>query len=280
MPELRRDPLSGRLVAVAPARASRPGASRLFTAPPDEAELAACPFCAGREERTPPELLRLGEPWRVRVVPNLYPALERQEVVIHVPRHARSLAELDSTEVALVAEAWQRRAAERRAAYLHALVNEGAEAGSSLPHTHSQLVWLDEPPPAILAERAACASPASCPLCTAPQEELVVAERDGVVLAAAWAGRLPYELLVAPLAHERDPWTSAQLGTALALAAEGLRRLRAVEGARPANLWLHDSGHWHLELVPRLSVLAGLELGAGVYVNTLAPEEAAARLRG
>ena len=47
----------------------------------------------------------------------------------------------------------------------------------------------------------------------------------------------------------------------------------------PLNLWLHDVAWWHLELLPRLSVLAGLELGAGVYINTLAPEEAAVRLR-
>ena len=50
-------------------------------------ELERCPFCGGREDRTPPETLRLGDPWRVRVVPNLYPAFERQEVVIHSPEH-------------------------------------------------------------------------------------------------------------------------------------------------------------------------------------------------
>jgi galactose-1-phosphate uridylyltransferase len=60
-------------------------------------ELEKCPFCAGREDRTPPETLRVGDPWRVRVVPNLYPAFERQEVVVHTPRHARSLAELGQT---------------------------------------------------------------------------------------------------------------------------------------------------------------------------------------
>ena len=245
--------------------------------PPGEAELELCPFDAGSEERTPPEVLRLGEPWQVRVVPNLYPAVDRQEVVVHAPRHARSLAELGDEELAVVAEAWQQRAADRGTAYVHALVNEGADAGSSLPHTHSQLVWLAEVPPVVAVERAACAG--DCPLCRRPDEGLVIAERDGVTLSAAWAGRLPYELLVAPAEHEADPWTSPRLGAALALAADGLRRLGKVEGGpRPANLWLHDSGHWHLEVLPRLTVMAGLELGAGVYVNTLAPEEAAARL--
>jgi UDPglucose--hexose-1-phosphate uridylyltransferase len=274
--DLRRDPLSGRLVAIAPGRAARPGAGAHAVPPADEAELVSCPFDAGREDRTPPEVLRIGDPWSVRVVPNLYPALDRHEVVVHVPRHARSLAELSDEEVALVAEAWQRRAA-GGSGYLHALVNEGGEAGSSLPHTHSQLVWLAEPPPEVAREQAACAG--NCPLCRRPPDELVVAERNGVVLSAAWAGRLPYELLVAPLDHEADPWTSPGLAVALQLAADGLRRLHAVEGPRPVNLWLHAPGHWHVEVLPRLTVLAGLELGAGVYVNTLPPEEASARLR-
>ena len=138
-------------------------------------------------------------------------------------------------------------------------------------------MWLDEVPPAVAVEEAACAG--DCPLCVPPASELVIAARDGVVLSAAWAGRLPYELLVAPAEHEADPWTSGRLAPALALAAEGLRRLHTVEGPRPANVWLHSPGHWHLEVLPRLTVMAGLELGAGVYVNTLAPQEAAARLR-
>lgn len=196
---------------------------------------------------------------------------------MHCPRHARSLAELGPDEIALVAEAWQQRAGAWRPSYVHALVNEGREAGSSLPHSHSQLVRLDEPPPAVTVENTACDG--DCPLCRPPDERLVIAERDGVVLSAAWAGRLPYELLVAPVLHESDPWTSPRLAVALELAAEGLRRLHAVEGPRPANLWLHAPGHWHIEVVPRVTVLAGLELGAGIYVNTLAPEDAAGRLR-
>ena len=48
----------------------------------------------------------------------------------------------------------------------------------------------------------------------------------------------------------------------------------------PLNAWLHDAEHWHIEVLPRLSVLAGIELGAGIYVNALPPDEAAARLRG
>jgi UDPglucose--hexose-1-phosphate uridylyltransferase len=264
---LRRDRVSGRLVAFAPARGTRPGAEG-----PVEDELEACPFCVGREDRTPPETLRIGDPWRVRVVPNLYPAVERQEVVVHTPEHLRSIAELDGEQLALVAEAWQKRAGAARAEgflYVQALVNEGREAGSSLPHTHSQLAWFRETPPVPAEEGNFDALLAG---------EVVVGE-DGLVLLCPEASRLPYEMLVAPVNAEGNAFGSTLLGPALALAADGVRRLRSLRPGAPVNLWLHDVPWWHIEILPRLSVLAGLELGAGIYVNTVTPEEAAAKLR-
>jgi UDPglucose--hexose-1-phosphate uridylyltransferase len=215
---------------------------------------------------TPPHTLVLPEngEWRVRVVPNLYPALERQEVVVHSRRHVRSLGELEDEEIDLVAEAWRRRRAAEPGGYLHALINEGREAGSSLPHSHSQLAWLPAPP--------------------APEPRLegdLVVERDGV---AAWSprlARLPYELALAPVEPERDgdALDGDRLAPALRLLVELVRRLQTLEGPFPFNAWLHDVPPWRIVLLPRLSILAGLELGAGVYVNTLPPEEAAERLR-
>ena len=85
--ELRRDADSGRVAVIAPGRAKRPGAARPALDPPSPDELASCPFCAGHEDMTPPQTLVLPEAgdWQVRVVPNLYPALERQEVVVTQP---------------------------------------------------------------------------------------------------------------------------------------------------------------------------------------------------
>jgi UDPglucose--hexose-1-phosphate uridylyltransferase len=261
-----RDELSGREVVYAPDRARRPGAARGTLDPPSERELADCPFCAGHEERTPPEVHREGDPWLVRVVPNLYPAFERQEVVVSSPRHVRSFAELTGEETDAVARAWAARA--RGAGYLHALLNEGREAGASLPHAHTQLVFLEEPPPAVRVERGLSL------------EGAIVEERDGLVLLCPRASRLPYELLIAPAEPEVDAFASPRLPAALALLAEALRRLQAVEGPVPLNAWLHDTAHWHIEMLPRLAVLAGIELGAGIFVNALPPAEAAARLRG
>jgi hypothetical protein len=162
---LRRDPVSGRWVALAETRGARPGGGR-----PAVDDPLSCPFCGGHEDETPPATLRLGDGptgWDVRVVPNLYGAVERHEVVIHGPRHRHSLAELPDGTLDLVAEAWQRRAHDAGGTLL-AFVNEGWDAGASLPHSHSQLAWLPEPPPAVTAERGL-------------PEVVPVLERDGLV---------------------------------------------------------------------------------------------------
>ena len=249
---------------IAPGRAKRPGATRPLLDPPSPDELASCPFCAGHEEMTPPQTLVLPEQgdWKVRVVPNLYPALERQEVVVHSRRHIRSIADAEDDELELVAEAWRRRAADEPG-YVFPLLNEGREAGASLAHSHSQLVWLPEPAPTR----------------TRPRAEMVV-ERDGLTVACPWASRVPYETVIAPTEPEAEPLKSTRLAFALKLLADVVRRLQRLEGQVPLNAWLEESpDDWRLVLFPRLNVLAGLELGADIFVNTLPPEEAAARLR-
>jgi len=253
-------------VAVAPNRHRRPGAATGLIEEPTEAELEYCPFCAGREERTTPETFRVsGEAgWTVRVVPNLYPAFERQEVVVHSPRHVRTFAELSDPEIDAIATAWDaRREAARTEGfpYVFALINEGRAAGSSLPHSHSQLVWLRDTPPEVAREAAAGLAELNA------REDLALGE--GPVRAVVHpCGRVPYETVILG-----EPF---ELGRALAVLRDVVQRLRAVEGSVPWNAWLHRN---HLELVPRLSVFGGIELGAGIYVNTVAPEDAAAALR-
>jgi UDPglucose--hexose-1-phosphate uridylyltransferase len=288
-PDLRRDPISGRTVVIAPDRAKRPGAEHLAVERPTPEELEECPFCEGREDRTPPETFAVGPPrrepdtpgWQVRVVPNLYPAFEHQEVVIHTPRHARSIGELTDEEVSAIASAWhQRLVAANEAGFAHPqlLLNEGREAGASLPHSHSQLVWLRETPPEIATELPRLRKD-DCALCEILRDESLEITLDGELsLRAAPAGRVPYELLIAPRSHDAHPARDA-LVTGLSLLREAILRLHEVQGPVPLNAWLHAGAHWHLEVVPRLTVLAGLELGAGLYVNWLPPEKAAAVLR-
>ena len=214
---------------------------------------------------TPPQTLVLPEAgdWRVRVVPNLYPALERQEVVVHSPGHARSIAQLGDDQLDIVAEAWQRRRASVPDGYMHASINEGRAAGASLPHTHSQLAWLDTPPQE-----------------EPPRHGEVIVEHEGVVAWCPRVSRVAYETAIAPAGGDQGAFRSELLAPALRLLRALVRQLHELEGPTPLNAWVHDgAGGWRVVLFPRLSVLAALELGAGVYINTLAPEEAAERLR-
>jgi len=271
---------------IAPGRARRPGAFLGAIEDPTPDELDTCPFCEGREDQTPPETDAVTDDpgrkpdtpgWRVRVVPNLYPAVERQEVVIHSPEHIRTFAELDDAQLERIAATWRRRferAEGEGFGYVHALVNEGRFAGASLPHSHSQLVWLREPPPAVLTERDG-----DCALCSLlDRDELRIGGRGKIVTLVHPFGRAPYELLIAGRSHAPTPGVP-DLAVALEQLRDAIRGLRALEGPVPWNAWLHHGAHWHLEVVPRLTVFAGLELGAGIYVNVVEPERAAAALR-
>jgi UDPglucose--hexose-1-phosphate uridylyltransferase len=251
---------------MAPGRGGRPGA---WLPPPAEAtseELDRCPFDVGREDRTPPETLRVGDPWRVRVVPNLYPAFERQEVVIHTPEHVRSFADLSDQQVTLVAETWQQRIAaahDEGFEYVHTLINEGRLAGASLPHSHSQLVWMREEPPAVSGENSVQLDELLA------RDDLRVLEHGGAVAVVHGSGAAPYESLIA----------GGTLADGLVGLSGLVARLRELEGPFAWNAWLHAREPKHMHFVPRLTALAGIELGAGLYVNVLPPEPAAERLR-
>jgi UDPglucose--hexose-1-phosphate uridylyltransferase len=253
----------------------------------------------------------------VRVVPNLYPALggdgdlpERHpnpdlfsakpaaghhEVIINAPQPVESLAELEEAQVALALEVWRERLRAHSASPCrHLIVNERPEGGASLPHTHAQLYALDFVPAAIARERErfgayAVRTMGANLLGDLVQEEVRMRERvvaidDEAVLMAPYASRLPFQLLLAPrrprARFEDDGPTGASL------LRDALLRLRRRFGASPPlNLWVRtapqgaDTFCWRIDIVPRLTQLAGLELGAGVHVCVVSPEQAAAELR-
>lgn len=215
---------------------------------------------------TPPHTLVLPESgdWQVRVVPNLYPAFDRQEVVVHTPRHVRSIADLSGEEIGRVAAAWRHRA-EVVGGYVFPLLNEGRDAGASLAHSHSQLVWLPDVqvPPAKARPRGA-----------------PFLDEGGLTAVCPWASRVPYECVIQPAEPEPGGLSSPLLAPALLLLTELVRRLRSLEGDVPLNAWLeHDAEDWRIVLLPRLTIFAALEVGAEVFVNTLSPEEASRRLQ-
>ncbi len=325
MPELRIDPLSGLRVIVAGERGSRPGAW-LDVTPRAPIDPERDPFLAGHEDRTPPEVyaLRAGDgSWRVRVVPNLYPALSpgeaepgedpltggrgepelfstrpalgAHEVIVNAPDPVSSLAELTPEQVETAMAVWRERMrAHQDAAYVHIIVNEGKEAGASLPHTHAQLYGLPFVPAAVARERERFTAHANRTqgrnlLQDVVQEEVrrrerVVAIDAEAVALCPFGARVPFHLQLVPRTPAARFSDEGPLGARLLH--EVLNRLAAVLGGLPPlNMWVRTAPRdaerfcWHLELMPRLAQLAGLEIGTGVHLNVLAPEDAAQRLR-
>jgi UDPglucose--hexose-1-phosphate uridylyltransferase len=324
VPEVRVDPLSGRRAILAAARDERPG-GELRADPPAPIDPGSDPFAPGHEAETPPELYALrpaggppdGPGWTVRVVPNLYPALDGasptpepdsnpalftaiaatgcHEVIVNAPASVTSLADLDADQVAAAVGVWgERMRVHAGAACRHLIVNERTEAGASLPHTHAQLYALDFVPAAVARERERFGAYATRTMGQNLQADLVqeevrrrarvVAIDDDAVLLAPYASILPYQLMLVPrrprARFEDDGPTGA------GLLHDGLRRLARLLGASPPlNLWVRtaprgaDHFSWRIDILPRLAHLAGLELGTGVHLNSVAPERAAAELR-
>ena len=291
MPELRIDPLTGLRTIVAGERATRPGGG--FSAEPRPSlDPETDPFLEGHEDRTPPELFALrpgggeenGPGWSVRVVPNLYPALGTADG--DVPLGADPLA-AGRGEPDLFSA--------RPAAGAHeVIVNEGREAGASLPHTHAQLYALPFVPAAVARERERFTAYSDRTqgrnlLEDVLQEEvrrrdrIVALDREAVAIAP-FASRVPFQLQLIPRRPRARFEDEGPLGAALLH--DVLGRLARVLGALPPlNLWVRTAPSgaehfcWRIDLLPRLTHLAGLELGTGVNLNVLPPERAAAFLR-
>jgi UDPglucose--hexose-1-phosphate uridylyltransferase len=255
--------------------------------------------------------------WTVRVVPNLYPALSADseqppphanpdlfwagpavgahEVIVNAPESVISLSQLPVEQVAGAVEVWRERMrVHRDAACVHLIVNERREAGASLPHSHAQLYALDFVPSAIARERERFGAYATKTmggnlLGDLVQEEVrqrdrIVAIDDESVLMAPYGARVPFQLLLAPrtprMRFEDDgPTGAAMLHRALS------RLARRLGASPPLNLWVRTAPRgaehfcWRIDILPRLTHLAGLELGAGVHLNVVPPERVAAELR-
>jgi UDPglucose--hexose-1-phosphate uridylyltransferase len=240
MPELRKDPVVGRWIIVAPERAQRPNA--LVRALPDQDDPGSCPFCPGHEAMTPSEVLahretpaaRNSRGWTLRVVPNKFPALRTEErmanlgqgiyeampgvgaheVIIETPEHRRQLPQQSPEQVEQLLRVAQERILDlSRDVRLRSAVffkNSGAAAGASLSHPHSQLMALPMVP-AVLAEEMAGArahfeEKRRCIFCDvigqeARERSRVVLETDGFIALSPYASRGPFELLILPREH-------------------------------------------------------------------------------
>ena len=268
MTDVRRNPITGEPIVFAPERAARPGA--FADSKPD----ARCPFCTGHEEDTPPEVLRIGDPWRVRVVPNKYPPLAGAEVIIEAPDHDASFDDLDHAEEIVHVYA-DRLRAHHDAAYVALFKNEGARAGSSIAHVHSQLVPLPFVPPRVEREIAGFAH--GCPLCSTPPN--VIRETGAFTWFAPHGSSMAYQQWIAPNRHvgsivQLEDAERSELAALLRSASSAMRSI-----ADAYNWMFMNVPHFYVDLFPRLTTIAGFELGTGTSVEIVDPAAAARELR-
>ena len=328
MAELRRDAVSGRWVIIATERGARPHNFYLSRGP---RHTGFCPFCEGNEDRTPPEVAAVRPThtppntpgWKVRVVPNKYPALRMDvklaaggagtqqtlsgfgthEVIIESPHHLVSPTEMTPEDLALVLQTYCERSRlhseDERLAYVLIFKNVGDPAGATIEHTHSQLIAVPVMPKRVHEEMQRCTdsyrATGRCLFCDIVQQELrsgerVVADCGDFLVLCPFAARFPFEMWLLPKFHaphlfELAPERVPQLAEALR---EALARLEVCLHDPPYNYVIHTAPvtgehrshyHWHVELIPRVTEIAGFEWGTGFYINPLEPERAAEHLR-
>ncbi|MBI2930027.1 MAG: galactose-1-phosphate uridylyltransferase [Planctomycetes bacterium] len=322
MAELRRDPVSGRWVIFAVERAERP---EEFRSEGFSRAGGACPFCRGSEHLTPSEIFALRDNgvWRVRVVPNKFPALRVEgdldkraegaydvmsgigahEVIIESPEHVVNLTALDDARVGEVLWVYKQRLLDLRrdTRLVYGLVfkNVGPRAGATVEHSHSQLIALPVVPVRVQDEieraRAYFDFRGRCLFCDIVRQEeasqlRIVTETSNFVALEPFAARSPFETHVIPKRHLSHFEATGddllrEMGTVLR---STLARLDQAIGSAPYNYLIHTAPftspvmehyHWHLEIIPRITRMAGFEWGAGFFINPVPPENAAQYLR-
>jgi len=257
--------------------------------------------------------------WSLRTVPNKFPALKpdsdeatqeddlvhimagigNHEVIVESPNHRMNFIELTDEETENVFLSYQNRIQYYRdnSKYQYVMIfkNQGKRAGSSLQHSHSQLIALPVLPTLIHEEteksRKYYKAHQRCVFCDLIEREL--SENKRVIFDSEWyvalspiAPRFPFEMWVLPKHHkshyEKSP--ELEIRAFAGFMQKLLKTLNKMFPNVPYNFMLHNAPlhlseketyHWHIEIIPRLTKMAGFEHGTGMYINPTSPEIAA-----
>ena len=329
MPELRKDPITGRWVIISTDRSKRP--TDFIRQSVEIKEPKNCPFCPGAEGKTPPEILAYGRRngsrdtpgWSLRVVSNKFPALgiegslDREgeglfdrmsgigahEVIIESPDHRLTLATMPQTAIEETLWAYRDRVLDlkndRRFRYILLFKNHGEAAGATLEHTHSQLIALPIVPKRVREEVDSAKhyydEKERCIFCDMIRQEVETEKRlilsdDHFIALAPYAPRFPFETWILPRQHSSafENMPMPQYGHLARTLREFLSRIDSaldfpaynyVIHTSPVGEEINDHYHWHLEVMPKLTRVAGFEWGTGFYINPTPPEESARFLR-
>jgi len=225
------------------------------------------------------------------------------EVIIEAPQHDLSVATMPAQQLSDVMWAYRDRcldlSQDTRVKYTMLFRNKGSVAGATMDHPHSQLIALPMVPHEVQIKlngfKAYKEFHERCVYCDMVRQELsfgqrMVAENSEFVAFTPFAPKNPYEIMIVPRGH-RQLFVQETRHTLTSLAKilqEIVQRLNAALDHPPYNYTLHTAPvntkpdpdfHWHLSVMPRITIAAGFEMGTGIYINATTPEDAARYLR-
>ena len=273
--ELRKDPISGKWVVIAPERMQRPN----FLSATQGYEVDdSCPFCQGNEVYTEATIQQfpVDQTWQVRTIPNKFPALRVEgeiqrrgngiydytsgigahEIIINTPKHNKELADLETSEIELILQMYQSRIIDLfndiRMRYVLIYLNKGQEAGATIPHSHSQLIATTIIPELMKDELNHCRQyyfhKERCLICDIVHQEQkddvrVVQENEQFIAIAPYASRVPFEIQIYPKKHSSDFATCNHeaLKSLSGILKDTLSRLKNALNSPPYNLVLHTA---------------------------------------
>ncbi|MBI3988007.1 MAG: galactose-1-phosphate uridylyltransferase [candidate division NC10 bacterium] len=327
MPELRQNLATKEWVIIAKERAKRP---KDPSSPPRERRKAlpfdpSCPFCPGNESKTPEAILTLsGERgWKIRVVPNkfaaLWPSGDRlrhmdgvkrwmpgvgfHEVIIETPLHDAFIALRGDEEIHDLLQVYLERyrsiSQDKRIELITLFKNHGEQAGTSLPHPHSQLVATPVVPSHIRHRLEEAMrhfdNHGECVFCAMLREEIryqerIILEDDYFVAFVPYAAFSPFHTWILPKRHVASFGDTApdEIGSLAKTLKAVLAKLyyglddpdfNYVIRSVPSDGRGIRSFHWYISIVVRMTKAAGFELGSGMFINPALPEEDAGFLR-
>ncbi len=332
MTELRKDPIIDNWVVISTGRSRRPFDYKIKA---EEKGKDNCIFCKGNESETPPEIFAFREKgttenkpgWKVRVVPNKYPALKMEdkgtileeagmfkkmsgsgvhEVIIETPHHQKDFDKLSVDDIVLILKTYQQRyldlSKDKRIKYILIFKNFGINGGASLEHPHSQLIGTPIIPQRIKEELKGAEDyfdlNRRCIFCDYIKQEIesknrLIKEIEKYVVISPFAARFPFETWILPKYHYAfyEKTNDDDIFCLAEVIKDIISRIKKKLNNPPYNFLIHTAPsiefssreewtdmnkkyHWHIEIIPRLTKIAGFEWGTGFYINTTSPEEA------
>ena len=301
MNELRINPLNGKKIIFCPDRMKRPRDIKIV---PVKEKKKFCPFCPGNEDKTPPEIFRLGEKkWKTRVFKNAFPIVKPEfgsvhndfyvlsafgyhEIVVESPNHHsdfRNIEHIRNTIITYI-ERFKDLSKRKHIKYISIFKNHGDASGASLRHPHSQIMAIDFIPNEIKIELKHIEEMKRILSVESKSERLIMKTKRFVVFAPFFS-ESPYEVWIVPKKKMRNIsyFTKSDISDVSKTISTLMKAMKSLIGDFSYNLVvkqvLKDDYHMRIMIRPRLEISAGFEIDTDAVVNTAIPEKVAELIR-